>query len=510
MSVTEDTVMTMGVEQHDLLDYEPVKTPTLDQDTLSNTMKTDHIYSCYKMLPILWEDVVDTINYHDLSKHSYHQMMYVIHDDIRDKIPKWMTICCFDQVALTLPNKTILEGCKEMIKLVEAEGIHKLSFGTIQFPPEHQSKWEKIGKLNSEIRLLNIDRNIPPLALHKALMKHMFDNNTGPLMIKGYMWEQFIKKTGLGETISFAGMKKMKSFLVQAVQKQFLQMNRPNSKRWLGTCQPPPLCATDEYKDDWTMCRFLREKGEDSIASKSSKTSKVPPKSASTSNIPATPVVPQPTGASANPTGATNNDQNRPRPATWYGEDYQVNYQPLDQIRNVVVREDDCAFDAVFSEEKENSKRNYNESENNDSDLRLNIEKRKSRCSIDKEIEAVKSIQNKAIKAVQDRATNTKTNEEFTNEMKSLNKEVSKLNKYLDTEEAQNKDLKKQVQKLKLDNEALLIEKDCLLTTQLRQDREIRAKDEQLRLLEENYTFLKNMHDDRTAWIKENRMTKKN
>ena len=495
MSHTDDIVMTLGVEQHDLLDCESPKTKPIDQDnTLTNTIKKNIIYSCYKKLPKLWEDVVDSIDYVDLSRHSYHQMMYVLHDDIRDKRPKSMTVCCFDKAALTVPNNTILEACQELIRLVSEEGLHQLSFGTIQFPPEHQSKWEKLGKLNAELRILNIDRNIPPLTLHKATMRHMFEGNTGPLIIKGTMWEQYRRGTGLGETIAFAGLAKLKSFLVQAVQYQFVQMDRHPSKRWLGTNQPPPLCTNDDYLGNETMCHFLRQKDEFSIRPKFSNKEQEPPKSASTSGITVKarpqPVVAQPTGASANPQ-EKQIDQNRPRPATWYGQDYQVNFEPLGKTRNVVVREgDDSAFDTVFIAESENTKRNCNEM--NDTDLRHSIE---AKTKVTKTIEDNTSDQKKPKKDDDDQVVN-------------LKKEIAKLNKYLDAEEADNKDYKKQVQKLKLDNEALLVEKDLLLITQLKLDREVTSKTEQIRLLEENYTFLKDLFDDRTTWINKEKSKK--
>ena len=500
MTQSEDTVMNLNIDQNDLLDFEPSKPKRIDQDQV-NTMTKNNIYSCYRNAPPLWEDVVDSINYIDLSKHSYRQMMYVLHDDVSNKTPKWMTVCCFDQVALTVPNKTILEGCNELIKLVEQEGLHKISFGTIQFPPEHQTKWVKIGELNAEIRLLNIDRKIPPLALHKALMKHMFPDNKGPLMVKGMMWQQYIKRTGLGETISDAGMSKLKHFLLQAVQKQFLSMSRKPSNRWLGTSQPPPLHSTEDYYSVETMCHFLREKGEFHAQK--------PTKSASTSSIQVkpryNPVVLQPTGASADI------DQNRPRPATWYGQNYQVDFQPLEDTRKVVLREeDDSAFDSVFVDQSEKTKRNYNE--RNDNDLRQSIEKLQSLHSQDKEFEVAKALA-KAIKDnTEKEVIKTKTIEEDSSDLKKvkkenqdLKKEIAKLNKYLDTEEAENKDYKKQVNKLKLDNESLLLEKECLQNTQLKLDRELTTKTEQARLLEENYTFLKNLYDDRSAWIKKNK-----
>ena len=519
---SENTDLNLEVDQNDLLDYEPVKPTSKDQikDQDIPVLKKNNIYSCYKNTPPLWEDVVGTINYIDLSSHSFHQMLYVLHDDVRDTRPKWITVCCFDKVALTLPNKTIIDSCEKLIKLVEQEGIHNISFGTIQFPPEFQSKWQKLGQLNAKLRVLNIDRNIPPLTLHKALMKHMFEKNRGPLLVKGNMWVEFTKQTGLGKTVSPAGLRKLKSFLLQAVRLQFVEMDRIPSNRWLGTIQPPPLNSTDDYTTNPTMCHFLREKGEFNQRSKSTSTAQAqveqPQRSVSTSNIP---VVPQPTGASATEEGASateeekRKDQQRSRPITWHGQNIQVRYRPGNNTRKVVTEDDSSAFSDTPKDQD-----NYNES-----DLRNTLVKRKAEqqsfvqqtTSFEQEIATISALQDQAAKVMQNRVSMTKPVQDLANELlkvkteneerkeqeETLKKEISKLNKYLDAEEEDNKKYKKQVEKLKLDNAALLLEKDCALNTQLNLERSLKNKSDQIKMLEDSYAFLKTMHDDRTEWI---------
>ena len=590
--MTEDVDMTYNVGEDERYDFEPaseVPKPIPTKITTNNT-PTEVIVNLYsdKVMPIdIWQDVIDSYNWKGMPWHTHDQMMDLIIKDIEDPTPKQLTIACWGKLALKLDNSVILDSCNKILDMVNKKGIHQVSYATTDFPPDNQVLWPKLAKLNIALRILNIDRNIPPFPLHKATMKHLLDNNKGPLIVKGHMWVEFNQGTGLGTTISRKGYKSIKNFATRALENQFVAMERKPSRRNLVITQPPPLCTTDDYLTNPKMVELLKIKGEFSVRSLSSNSENTnraePPKrSASASNIdtkqisrpsspkchanePFRPIVPQPGYASSQQAGASATPEERQmdlreelnrrdRTGSWYGKDLTVRYQAEQQKREVVLphNTNNDAFEIeVVNVVDSKDKTNHNEMNNtehkviyttknqwpyttnnkNNSDSSTKTKDNANKNKND-DIDAIKKDLKKAkqeIKKFKERET-------------YFESKIKRINEYAENDEKTIKDLKNELSELKSDHEQLKVQqggktikdlKDEL--SELKSDNKelekhqeysvMQAKldlsrivnlentvDEQqlkISLLQNKYTFLKDIHDETMEMIKQQKELRK-
>ena len=521
--MSQEEHLEMELNQQDLIDDAeitaidqnkyPARFPSPPPKFRQQKPRQIQIFSCYVMYLPIWHEMLEDLpgsRWRGMPWHTLDQMVEAVTYEIVDQKPKQITIACWDRRIGVNSNKEILDASKLFIKLVDEDKTHQLSFASVQFPPDKQKYFAQIAELNSELRKLNISRQVPPLSLHKSLMKHLYDDNSGPLICRGPMWKQFVDKTGLGSEPSNAGYDKMRKFLTPALRLQFVNMKRKASRQYSVALRPPPLCTLEEYREVPEMVQFLKDKGEYNI------------RPASTSNIPTTPkkVQPQRTSSASNQpprpkstplvtkprsqSGASATtaekkidfEKTKPTPGykpSWYGKDCAVIYTPENQRRKLVLnnKENDESFEDEVQHvpiPKTTEQVNYNEG--NES-LRDKIERRKNKPDTSNdELDQVKSRLAREQKENKEKETT-----------------IEKLNDYLDEEEDITKKQKKELDELRLNTETLKLEMTTKDQKIEKLERSLLDAQERLKLLQNLYDYAKQLNEDRNQWT--NKSSKK-
>lgn len=398
--------------------------------------------------------------------------------DIDDPTPKYMILQCWGRQLRQRSNQSVMDAVYRLVNLVDEHGIHKIAPSTTHFIPAKPGSWQAAAHHNAEMRIINIDRSLPPVTLHKALMDREFVDH-GPLFIKGYMWEEFNKKEGLGETLSKAGFKKQKHFIMKAFEHQFRDQERKASKRYIGTPQPPPLSVTPGYHDNDAMLEILFEEGFISARGYYSKKAllitneepvKVPdPAPKAPEAIPAPKATPVPVE----------------KPKTWYGQELQISEGGA--RRKVSLQNDSGIFEDSQNERFFNQEQEFEIPDDMETQIRRrNIsynELEKSYYSMRNEKDRDESYYKNKIDELIMRK------EDLKDENDKLKDEVDRLNK--------------KVTKLSLEVETLTLSEDChktsLKSVQKHLDAkkdELKLKDDKIKILEEQYSFVKTLNND--------------
>lgn len=192
-------------------------------------------------------------------KGTLEEIVDEIKADINDIKPKLMIVNCFGKTLYNRTNQSVIDYVYELIEMVDKEKIHKIAPSTNHFIPNRPKTWIHTANFNCEMRIACIDRDQPPLTLHKFLMNREFFDH-GPLLINGRMWQEYCDQTGLGETLSREGLKKYRNSIIKAFEHQFSSQHHPSTRN-IGTPRPPPLAATPGYEDCPAMINILKEKG---------------------------------------------------------------------------------------------------------------------------------------------------------------------------------------------------------------------------------------------------------
>ena len=478
----QDTDLVISIDEHDVI-YEqesltPSKTELWNYNQInSNKLKFDRDYlqNFYSVLE-LPEDLLDgtPINWHVYTGHSFSQIMEKLIAEIKDHEPKMMTIACFENAIYQVSNETIINGAKHLVQLVKDGGIHHISIATQPFIPSRQNFWHRVAKLNAELRYINIDANVPPFCLHKALMKPR-DEFSGPLVVKGLMWQEFVDKEGLGTKLSYEGMGKIVHFAKLAMSYQFVDMPRKASKRWIGILKPVPLCATEGYINNHIMCNILRKKGEFNI------------RPVSTGALPS-PRVPQP--------------QNQPQRSlsapTLQGA------QGSSQGAQGSSRDSDPSVRRKVHLPVNTNENVFSDDESMDNDQRrpdYEIEKRpkvieKRPNSI--ECEQIEQLQEEIRQTKIDTKRQKKDIEEhFEKRIKALNDELDEYEAKDDNQDKKIAKYKKENDKLKLENEAMKVERLAQDRQMQKTERELHDQKEQFTMMKGMYEFVKKLHEEK-------------
>ena len=465
----------------DAVDEVQQEVPT--EDEYAFTTKVKKIYTCMRMPSDLWEDQKGSVDLVTMVGFSYKETMDKLMEEINDPVPKEMTIFCFHEFIYTMDNNQLFDGCDHLIKMVKKSGIHDISFCCAPFPPNEQKFWYRIGMFNAEMRIFNISREIPPLTLHKSLMKFQNEDGTGPCIVKGYMWQEYCDRVGLGSTPSYDGFVKIKKQLVLAVNMQFIKMVRKASRYWPGTIKPPPLCTNDDYLKKPIMVKFLKEKDQFNIRD-SCITAPQPKKSSSTSSVQS--------GASATPAERALDSLPKPRPATWYGQNLSVNFQPLGERRKVSATKID---EETFEDKTVES--DYNEGNSSDKPS-----KDKTKEELLREVRKLRADKTHAL-------SEQKKREDY------LKERINKLHDEIDKEEDENKRNEKQVDKYKKELEQADLEIEALKLVKGLKDQKISKLEadlenktttatllqNQVNFLSEQYEFIKRLHDEKSGYM---------
>ena len=191
---------------------------------------------------------------------NFDQIMEVITNDIQDDQPKMLTLACLDHLIPKMAISDLMKGVKKLDDMAKKGGIHYFSVATQIFIPNNPQDWYKKAQVNAELRGINIDNNVPPFGLHKCLMMPLYITY-GPLTCQGKMWSEFVANTGLGSTLSPDGMERIAHFTFLACGLQFEDIQRNESRRWIGLPVPTRLSLTDDYTNNEVMCQIMRERG---------------------------------------------------------------------------------------------------------------------------------------------------------------------------------------------------------------------------------------------------------
>lgn len=417
------------------------------------------------------------------------QMVEIITKDIEDtNTPKNLIIQCFGKVLLNRTNQSVIEYIYQLINQVDAEGIHKIAPSTNHFIPAKPGSWQHCAHFNAEMRIANIDRGQPPLTLHKALMDREFVDY-GPLIIKGSMWQEYVLGEGLGNTLCKAGYKKYLHFIFKAFEHQFRANHHP-SKRYIGTPQPPPLSETIGYSDNPRMMRILEEEGLLKVKNYR-RTEHVPPQNrfqavdppASTkeqSSAPR-PVVPQPgrSASSSSLSNAPRHSSEIERPKTWYGQNMVISEEGASRKISLPGVNNDSG---VFFEEtpKQVKDRIYNEDQD----------------KIDKHNNRATDLRKKLVSWDELEATNESLRRDLKDDENYYKSKIDALI-------MEKEDLKDKIFDLKEENETLILadelHKSKLRSLQRQLDakaEECDHKDERIKLVEQQYKFIKSLHNE--------------
>lgn len=277
MSNQEEIVMSIHVDEHEVFEDEDTAPPAAGEKPKDQVrIKYDKygkpipffdpeyvyiLYDCHG-LP---EELLDgtPIIVKPTAHLNFKQIMALIEKDINSKEPMMLTLACFDHLIPQMTTTKLMDGVRHLSDLAH-KANHYFSTATQLFIPNNPQDWFRKAQINAELRALNIDNHVPPFSLHKCLMKPLYETY-GPLTCQGRMWKEYINETGLGSTLSPDGLEKIAHFTFLALGLQFEDINRNDSRRWIGLPVPTQLCLTANYTNNPAICQILRERNLHSI-----------------------------------------------------------------------------------------------------------------------------------------------------------------------------------------------------------------------------------------------------
>lgn len=461
-------------------------------------------YSDIEMPEEFLKDLPKQVTY-KFMKGSLEDIARDIKIDINDLKPKNMLLACFGKQVLQRSNQSVIEVVNELVDMVDSEGIHQIAPSTNHFIPNKPQSWDAVASFNCQMRIINIDRGLPPLTLHKCLMDREFVDH-GPLIINGRMWLEYLYGEGLGENLSRAGLGKYKHFFMMAFAYQFKKQDRNPSVRDMGTPKPPPLAATKGYEDYPFMRNILEERGLLNLRGVYNRAVDPPkPRKQQDQNEQKATPVKQRSKSDTNINIRDQKIEKEERPKTWYAENVQVT-ETQGARRKVSLPSTSSDSGFINSED-----RNYNEDEDQIEKIykgirrkyisyeslesaydKLKNEKHEETTYYKKKIDKL-YIENEELREYQTKTQ--KAYDDFKIETDIFVQSVEKL-------QQENKDLKASAQE---DKDQL---KSALRKLDVREE-EIRMKDERLKMLQGQYDFFKSLQNDVSDYFQDKTDKKK-
>jgi hypothetical protein len=181
-----------------------------------------------------------------------------IKEMLKSKEPKNILVLAYQKFVPTTNVATIEKHMNEVHKM-SMDSIHQLAIGCIFYIPQFEQIWDRKTELNLHIRLLNLNAGLPPCNLHKVFL---VSHNRGKVhYVRPNLFAEYIKETGVGETLSYAGYARIKETGLKYLYNAFEDQERPASKPVAGEVEPPPLFLTPGYKSNAVMQRLIKESG---------------------------------------------------------------------------------------------------------------------------------------------------------------------------------------------------------------------------------------------------------
>ena len=469
-------------------------TKSTDKFRIDRT-KSNIVYTDIPMPNDLLKGFPPQISYRVMTG-TLEEMVDEIKLDINDIKPKLIILNCFGKTLYNRTNQSVIEHVYDLIKLVDKEKIHKIAPSTNQFVPNRPKTWLPTANFNCEMRMACIDRDQPPLTLHKCLMNREFIDH-GPLLCNGLMWKEYNDQTGLGETLSREGLKKYRHFIIKAFEHQFSNQHKP-SVRNIGTPRPPPLAATPGYEDHPVMINILKERDlwhYKDYYTKHESSKKDQPQ--------ATPAQDQlKTKSMTNISSEASCSPEPTRPKSWCAQNLQVQYDGGARRK--------VSLPSVGSSSPPDKETNYNEKElNTDSERSTN--RQLTYKQLEHEYLGLKDD-------FEDLELDKKEDDKYyTKKIDDLYKEIDELKEDYDIMKTNKEEYRKEVDKFTKEINLLtetvhqlklsdLETKSCLEDAKAElkaanrkisvKQEEINLKDERIEMLQSQYDFVKNLRND--------------
>lgn len=128
-----------------------------------------------------------------------------------EQTPKTLIIQCLSQYLDAYSISEIRDHIKMVVAKAERNPVHQLVVCSMPFKPVHESYWMSVSELNSFIRLSNLSLNQCPLSLHKASLTKV--PKLQALAVNGRMWAEKVDGSGLGSSLSPAGIRKHETWI---------------------------------------------------------------------------------------------------------------------------------------------------------------------------------------------------------------------------------------------------------------------------------------------------------
>ena len=207
---------------------------------------TDIVMSDLFMEYTIW-DSKHPIKYVYLKDMSLEHMTEAVMDKLDNtKSPLNMTINIYQYSAGYRSNTALERSTADIMRTVQNNPVNKVAFCSVIFKPDLESEWENIAMFNQHLRLLNSQMKVPPMNLHKAVMRQSPRGNG--LVVRGWFWKEYCKGYGNGFNLNYDGKAKVKEFIVKYHNESFNLRDFPESPLYTRQWQPLPLRYTEGFK----------------------------------------------------------------------------------------------------------------------------------------------------------------------------------------------------------------------------------------------------------------------
>ena len=225
--------------------------------------KLDDKWEYYVVAPFImptciWEDETEKIIWLGFPELSLVEVVDKIKELLKRDIPTCILVLCWQKYVHNVNEDTLEKYITEVSKLA-MDSIHKLGHTTVYYVPQWERVWNKTTSVNLKIRVCNLDAGLPPCNLHKKMLVSV--NKGRVFYIRTNLFAEYLNGTGVGETLSYAGLARVKDTVKTYCKLGFVDMERPPSKIVPGDVEPPPLFLTRGYKDKPEMMEFIRQSG---------------------------------------------------------------------------------------------------------------------------------------------------------------------------------------------------------------------------------------------------------
>lgn len=181
-----------------------------------------------------------------------------IKEILKSNTPKNILVLAYQKFVGHVDVTTLEKHLNEISRLA-MESIHQLAFGCFYYVPQFERVWSMYTQLNMHVRLLNLNMGLSPCNMHKSFL---ISYNKGRVFyVRPNLFAEYIKESGVGETLSYAGYVRVKDSSLKYLYKAFEEEDRPVSQALAKDVEPPPLFLSPGYKSKPSMQKFIKESG---------------------------------------------------------------------------------------------------------------------------------------------------------------------------------------------------------------------------------------------------------